>query len=118
MRIKTKQNVSTAKSSKASEALGIFEPPISCLQDKRTNQYATEPCNRELSSTSLPDSYGEKQKEPMTIKSMQNVPRAKYSKIRGHWADSNHRSPNYETGALTTMLQSHAAQRGIKKYIH
>ena len=62
MRIKTMQNVSTAKSSKASEALGIFEPPISCLQDKRTNQYATEPCNRELSSTSLPDSYGQKTK--------------------------------------------------------
>ena len=34
------------------------------------------------------------------------------------WADSNHRSPVYETGALTTMLQSHATQRGIKKYIH
>ena len=62
MRIETMQNVSTAKSSKASEALGIFEPPISCLQDKRTNQYATEPCNRELSSTSLPDSYGQKTK--------------------------------------------------------
>ena len=23
------------------------------------------------------------------------------------WADSNHRSPVYKTGALTTMLQSH-----------
>ena len=23
------------------------------------------------------------------------------------WVDSNHRSPVYETGALTTMLQSH-----------
>ena len=42
MRIKTMQNVSTAKSSKASEALGIFEPPISCLQDKNNNHYARE----------------------------------------------------------------------------
>ena len=46
MRIKTMQNVSTAKSSKTSEALGGFEQPISCLQDRRINHYATEPCNR------------------------------------------------------------------------
>ena len=26
------------------------------------------------------------------------------------WADSNHRSPVYETGALTTMLQSHVTE--------
>ena len=47
MRIKTMQNVSTAKSSKTSEALGGFEPPISCLQDRRSNHYATEPCYTE-----------------------------------------------------------------------
>ena len=76
------QNISTAKSSKTIEALGGFEPPISCLQDRRTNHYATEPCNRELSSTSLPDRVTvKKPKEPMRIKSMQNVPRSKYSKI-------------------------------------
>ena len=76
------QNVSTAKSSKTIEALGGFEPPISCLQDRRSNHYATEPCNRELSSTSLPDRVTvKKPKETMTIKSMQNVPRAKNSKI-------------------------------------
>ena len=46
MRIKTMQNVSTAKSSKTSEVLGGLEPPISCLQDRRINHYATEPCNR------------------------------------------------------------------------
>ena len=34
------------------------------------------------------------------------------------WADSNHRSPVYETGALPTMLQTHATQRGIKRDIH
>ena len=27
------------------------------------------------------------------------------------WADSNHRSPVYETGALTTMLQSQVTTR-------
>ena len=26
------------------------------------------------------------------------------------WADSNHRSPVYKTGALTTMLQSHVTE--------
>ena len=82
MRIKTMQNVSTAKSSKTSEALGIFDPPISCLQDRRINPYTTEPCNREVSSSTLPDMVMvKKPKEPMTIKSMQNVPRAKYSKV-------------------------------------
>ena len=82
MRIKTIQNLSTAKSSKTSEALGIFEPPIACLQDRRINHYTTEPCNREVSSSTLPDMVMvKKPKEPMTIKSMQNVPRAKYSKI-------------------------------------
>ena len=76
------QNVSTAKSSKPSEAVGGFEPPISCLQDRRINRYATEPCNREVSSSTLPDKVMvKKPKEPMTIKYMQNVPRAKYSKI-------------------------------------
>ena len=33
-------------------------------------------------------------------------------------ADSNHRCPVYETGALPTMLQPHATQRGIKGDIH
>ena len=76
------QNVSTAESSKTSEALSIFEPPISCLQDRRNNHYTTEPCNREVSSNTLPYMVMvKKPKEPMTIKSMQNVPRAKYSKI-------------------------------------
>ena len=46
MTIKSMQNVSTAKSSKTSEDLGGFEPPISCLQDRRINHYATEPCIR------------------------------------------------------------------------
>ena len=26
------------------------------------------------------------------------------------WADSNHRSPVYKTGAVTTMLQSHVTE--------
>ena len=56
------QNVSTVKSSKTSEALGGFEPPISCLQDRRINHYATEPCNKEVSKSPLPDSYGRKTK--------------------------------------------------------
>ena len=33
-------------------------------------------------------------------------------------ADSNHRCPVYETGALPTMPQPHATQRGIKGDIH
>ena len=70
MRIKTIQNLSTAKSSKTSEALGIFEPPIACLQDRRINHYTTEPCNGEVSSSTLPDMViVKKPKEPMTIKS-------------------------------------------------
>ena len=51
------QNVSTAELSKASEAVGGFEPPISCLQDRRINRYATEPGNREVSSSTLPDKF-------------------------------------------------------------
>ena len=47
MRIKTMQNVSTAKSSKTSEALGGLEPPIAYLRDKRINLYVTEPCYAE-----------------------------------------------------------------------
>ena len=47
MRTKTMQNVSTAKSSKTSEALGGLEPPISYLRDKRINLYVTEPCYTE-----------------------------------------------------------------------
>ena len=47
MRIKTMQNVSTAKSSKTSEDLGGLEPPISYLRDRRINHYATEPCYTE-----------------------------------------------------------------------
>ena len=54
----------------------------------------------------------------MRIKTMQNVSTAKSSKQARPWADSNNRSPIYETSALTSMLQSHATQRGIKKYIH
>ena len=76
------QNVSTAKLSKTSEALGGFEQPISWLQDRRINCYATEPGNRDVSSSTLPDKVMvKKPKEPVTTKSMQNVPRAKYSNI-------------------------------------
>ena len=76
------QNVSTAKLSKTSEALGGFELPISCLQDRRINCYATESCNIEVSESTLPDKvWSKKPKEPMTTNSMQNVPRAKYSNI-------------------------------------
>ena len=115
MRIKTMQNVSTAKSSKASEALGIFEPPISCLQDKRTNQYATEPCNRELSSTSLPDSYGQKTKRANEDKVYAECTESKkFKDNRGHWADSNHRSPVFKTRTKTTMLESRIKERRQK----
>ena len=44
MTIMSMENVSTAKYSKRSEALGGFEPPIPQLQDRRMNQYATEAC--------------------------------------------------------------------------
>ena len=54
----------------------------------------------------------------MRIKTMQNVSTAKSSKQARPWADSNHRSPIYETSALKSMLQSVATHRGIKKYIH
>ena len=82
MRIKTMQNVSTAKSSKTSEALGGFEPQISCLQDRRITTMLQSRVTEVSSSSTLRDMVMvKKPKEPMTIKSMQNVPRAKYSKI-------------------------------------
>ena len=78
------QNVSTAKLSKTSEALGGFEPPISRLQDRRINCYATESGNIEVSKSTLPDKvWSKKPKEPMTTNSMQNAPGAKYSNITG-----------------------------------
>ena len=62
--------------------MGGLEPPISCLRDRRINHYATEPGNDEVSRSTFTDTVMvKKPKEPMTIKSMQNVPRAKYSKI-------------------------------------
>ena len=51
----------------------------------------------------------------MTIKSMQNVPRAKkFKDNRGHWADSNHRSPVFKTRTITTMLESRIKERRQK----
>ena len=44
---KSMQNVSTAKSSKIREAQSGFQPPISQLQDRRRNHYATEACYTE-----------------------------------------------------------------------
>ena len=39
-----------------------------------------------------------------------------YQRRARPWADSNHRSPVYKTGALTAMLQSHVTLR-YQKYI-
>ena len=79
---KTKQNVWTVKSSKISEALGGFEPTISCLRNRRIEHYATEPCYTEkYQEVHCLIVMVKKPKEPMTIKSMENVSTAKSSKI-------------------------------------
>ena len=70
----------------------------------------------EVSRSTLTDRViVKKPKEPMRIKSMQNVPRAKQFKDnRGHWADPNHRSPVYKTKRTTIMLESRNKERKQK----
>ena len=53
----------------------------------------------------------------MRVKSMQNVPRAKNSKITeaiGRNHKPNHRSPIYKTKRTTTMLESRNKERKQK----
>ena len=53
--IKSMQNVPRAKSSKTSEALGGFEPPISCLQDRRITTMLQSHVTEVTSSSTLRD---------------------------------------------------------------
>ena len=114
MRIKTMQNVSTAKSSKRSEpwADSNHRSPV-----YKTGALTTmlQSHVTDVSRSTFTDTIMVKNpKEPMRIKSMQNVPRAKNSNITGHWADSNHRSPVFKTRTITTILESRFKERRQK----
>ena len=110
------QNVPTAKLSKTSEALGGFEQPISWLQDRRINCYATEPGNREVSSSTLPDKVMvKKTKRASDDKVYAECTESKIFKYNGgHQTDSNHRSPAYKTRGITTILESRMKERKQK----
>ena len=55
-----------------------------------------------------------KPKEPMRIKSTECTESKKFKDNRGHWADSNHRSPVFKTRTITTILESCIKERRQK----
>ena len=115
MRIKTMQNVSTAKSSKTSEALGGFEPPISYLRDKRINLCYRAMLHREVSRSTFTDTVMvKKPKGPMRIKTMQNVSTAKYSKIKRPLGRFEPPISCLRDKRIPTMLESRNKERKQK----